>query len=101
MVIKVGDKTVLTLTETQKKVIQFLISSEIFDSDMEGRVAYYPAHKYVQSYKALKAYWDPILTSEEIEIPADPDDYATLVFARKDYKDRAARDAENTEATGV
>ena len=95
MKIDVDGVEVLTLTETQKNVIKSDIAAEIFDADMRARVAYYPKHKYEQSYKRLKAEWDPKLTAAGVQsIPTDPVEYAELVFAQPTYKDKSAKLAE-------
>lgn len=92
-----------TLTEVQENVIKNDINSDIFAADMQRRLDYNDVHgryadilqyKYQQCFKRLKKEWDPKLIAREIEIPTDPDEYAAVVFAEDDYKDRAARDSE-------
>jgi hypothetical protein len=94
MLIEVDGVELLTLTATQKNVIKNEVSSVIFEEDMKRRVDYILTHKYDQCFKRLKAEWDPKLEAAQIAIPADPDEYAQLVFAQPTYKDRATKDAE-------
>lgn len=94
MKISVNDVELLTLTETQIKVLQNEIKSEIFDADMKRRVDYIVTHKYAQCFKKLKAEWDPKLAAAGVaSVPTDKDAYANLVFSQPDYKDRSAREA--------
>ena len=93
MIIKVDDVQLFELTEIQKSVIKNDIPSEIFDADMKRRIHYIINHKYEQCFKRLKAEWDPKLEALGVtSIPTNKDAYATLVFARPEYKDRCARD---------
>ena len=95
MEIKVDDVSLFKLNDTQKNVIKNDINSNIFDKDMKRRLFYIINHKYEQCYRRLKEEWEPRLVDRGIEsIPTDKDAFAQLVFSQKDYKDRAARDAE-------
>lgn len=98
MKISVDGKDLLTLTETQKKVIQNEIKSEVFEEDMKRRLQWVLMHKYEQCFKKLKAEWDDKLAGLGVaSIPTDRDAYAELVFAQPTYKNRSARDAKLTE----
>jgi len=93
MKVTVDGKDIFTLTETQKKVIQNDISSEVFDEDMKRRLFYIIDHKYRQCFKRLKDEWDKKLEAAGVEsIPTNKDAYAELVFARPEYMDRKAKD---------
>jgi hypothetical protein len=93
MKISVDDKELFTLTETQKKVIKNDIPADIFDQDMCRRLEYILMHKYAQCFKRLKTEWEPKLAASGARmIPTDPDEFATMVFAHPDYKDRKERD---------
>jgi len=95
MQIKVDDKLLFELSETQKKVIKNNVRSEIFDADMKRRLEWVLMHKYEQCFKELKNEWSPKLVELGVKtVPTDADAYAELVFARPEYKDRSARDAE-------
>ena len=95
MKIKVDDELLFELTEIQKNVMKNDIASDIFDADMKRRLEYILTHKYEQCFKRLKAEWDPKLEVLGVEsIPTNKDAYAELVFARPEYKDRAAKDLE-------
>jgi len=98
MKIKVDDKEVLALSETQEKVIQNDISSTEFISDMERRVGYVIQHKYDQCFKRLKEQWEPRLSENGFKsIPTDKDEFAELVFSQASYKDRSARELANNK----
>ena len=91
MKISVNDVELFTLSDTQKLVLQACISSDIFEEDMKRRLQYILQHKYEQSFKRLKACWEPKLIAAGYEsIPTDPDAFAQLVFEQPDYKDRKA-----------
>jgi len=97
MKISVDAKDLFTLTEIQKKVIKNEILSEEFEEDMKRRVKYIIMHKYEQCFKRLKAEWDPKFESAKFtSLPTNKDEYATLVFAQPEYKDRSAREIKNT-----
>jgi len=94
MKIKVDNEDVLTLNETQKKVIKNDTKEEIFDEDMKRRVAYILTHKYEECFKRLKDEWEPKLRDNGIAmIPTNPDAFAELVFSQPGYKNRSQRDA--------
>jgi len=96
MKISVNDVELLTLTETQKKVIQNDISSDIFDEDMKRRVQYIIMHKHDECMKRLKSEWEPRLKASGLKsIPLHDAELAELIFAQPDYCDRCERDAAN------
>jgi len=96
MKIFINDKEILSLSETQKKVIKNEINSDIFDEDMERRLKYILIHKYERCFDRLKKTWEPKLAADGAKsFPIDKDAFAELVFAREDYKDRKALDSEN------
>lgn len=94
MKVQVDGKTVHELNETKKKVIQNDIISEIFQSDMERRVAWVISHKYEQCFKRLKEEWEPKLKGRVEAFPSDPDKFAELIFSQPDYKSRSQREKE-------
>lgn len=95
MKISVNDVELYTLSETQKKVIQDEISTDIFEDDMKRRLQWVLMHKYERCFKRLKDEWEPKLASRGIELlPTNPDLFAELVFSQPDYKDRKMRDEE-------
>lgn len=96
MKISVDDVELFTLSETQKKVIQNDIISEIFSDDMKRRLHYILMHKYERCFERLKAEWDKKLPLNGVSsVPTDPDAYAELVFKQPNYKNRSQREAEN------
>jgi hypothetical protein len=98
MQIKVNDQEIMTLSETQMRVIQNDINVDEFDADMCRRLCYILEHKYEQCFKRLKTEWDQKLAENGVSmVPTDADAYAELVFAQPNYKDRKARDLESQE----
>lgn len=95
MKILVDGKQVLELSETQKKVIQNDIHSEIFEEDMHRRLHYILTHKYERCFERLKNEWLPKLQERLPSIPTHPDALAELIFSQPDYKNRSTREAEN------
>lgn len=95
MKIVVDGMDLLTLTDTQKKVICNDIPTEALEEDLKRRVKYIVEHKYEQCYKRLKEEWEPKLIASGVSsIPADKDAFAELVFSQPNYKDRSAREAD-------
>lgn len=97
MKISVDGRDLFTLSETQKKVIRDEVQDEIFESDMKRRLQYILTHKYEQCFKRLKEEWEPKLRANGVKmIPTDPDEFAELVFAQPNYKNRSQRERERS-----
>lgn len=94
MKISVNDKELFTLSETQKKVIQNDILSEMFEEDMHRRLKYVLTHKYEQCFKRLKQEWESKLAQRMDSVPTNADAFAELVFSQPDYKNRSEREQE-------
>ena len=64
-------------------------------SDAEAWVTSAIAEKAEMRRDALNEAWRPTLYADSsvTELPADPDDLATLILARSDYRTRAQQDA--------
>ena len=64
-------------------------------SDAEAWVTSTIAEKAEMRRNALNEAWRPTLYADSsvTELPADPDDLATLILARSDYRTRAQQDA--------
>lgn len=87
MKISIDDTELFSLTDTQKKVIQYDIPEGIFEEDMKRRVQWVLLHKYEQCFNQLKNEWDSKLAENGIEmIPTNKDLYAELVFSQPNYK---------------
>ena len=97
MEIKVDDEVVYTLSEIQSKVIQNEVLLEIYDEDMKRRARWVWEHKYERCFDRLKKEWDPKLRARMPSIPTDPEEYASLVFAQPDYKNRSEREEAEQE----
>jgi hypothetical protein len=96
MKISINDVELMTFSETKKSVIKNDIHADEFDSDIARRLKYVIEHKYEQCFMRLKKEWDPILVANGVKmVPTDQDEYASLVFAQPNYKDRKSRDIES------
>lgn len=96
MKVSVNDQELFTLNETQKKVIQNDILTEVFEEDMKRRLRWaILEEKYKRCFQRLKKEWEPKLTERGMKlIPTDPDEFANLVFSQSDYKNRSSRERE-------
>ena len=95
MKIKVDDRELFALSETQKKVLQHDIPAEIFEEDMKRRLQWVLTHKYEQCMARLKKEWEPKLAENGVaSIPTNPDALAELIFRQPNYKNRSQRDAQ-------
>ena len=100
MKVSVNDVELFSLNETQKNVIKNDIHADEFEADMCRRLCYVLTHKYEQSFDRLKKEWEPKLAASGAKsIPTDKDEFANLVFAHPEYKDRAAREAVSEPVT--
>lgn len=98
MKISVNDQEIYTLSETQKKVIQNDIHSDIFDDDMKRRLHWVLGHKYERCFERLKKEWEPKLKDLGVkQFPTDPDEFAELVFSQTSYKNQKQRMLEKGE----
>ena len=97
MKISVNDQEIYTLSEIQKKVIQNDIPSEIFEEDMKRRLKWVLVdEKYRKCMERLRREWEPRFKAEGAQsLPTDDDEFANLVFAHPEYKNRSQR--ENSE----
>lgn len=96
MKVSVDGQEIFTLNETQKKVIQNDILSEIFEDDMKRRLYYILNHKYERCFERLKKEWEPKLIANGVKMmPTDPDQFAELVFSQPNYKNRSQREASS------
>jgi len=95
MKISVNDQEIFTLSETQKKVIKNDIPSEIFDEDMKRRLKWVLLdEKYSRCMERLRKEWEPRLKEAGMAmLPTNDDQFAEMVFARPDYKNRSQREA--------
>ena len=95
MKISVDNQEIFTLSETQKKVIQNEIPSEIFEEDMKRRLQWILVdEKYQRCMERLRKEWEPKLKADGVAmLPTDNDAFAQMVFAHPQYKNRSQRDA--------
>jgi len=93
MKISVNDQELYTLSETQIRVLLDEIPKDIFEDDMKRRLQYILLHKYQECFRKLKQQWEDKLRERGIKMfPADPDEFAQLVFSQSDYQSRSERD---------
>lgn len=84
---------VVSLSDMQMKVLAHMIPNDELNSDLKRRVSWVLNHKYAQCLQALRAEFEPKLKAGGAQsIPCDDEEFCRMVFAREDYKDRAARD---------
>lgn len=96
MIVKCDDVVVCELSANQKRVISNDIPMAALDADLKRRVKYILEHKYERCMARLRQEWEPKLKADgAASIPCDDKAFSDLVFARADYKDRAARDADS------
>ena len=83
-----------TLSSTEEAVIKYQLLVDI-DSWVTSAVA----GKVNNCKKRMLQEWLPKLYADEsvTQIPASEDEIVAMIIARDDYKDRAARDAEESE----
>jgi len=92
MKISVNDQELLTLSNTQKKVIMNDIHEDEFDEDMKRRIHYILMHKYERCYERLIKEWVPRLESSGAKsIPLNRDELAEMIFLHPEYKGRKDR----------
>lgn len=96
MKISVNGQEIFSLSETQKKVIQNDIPSEIFEADMHRRLQYILTHKYERCFERLKKEWEPKLRERVSSVPTNEEEFAELIFSQADYKNRSQRDEESS-----
>lgn len=96
MKISINDQEVFTLSETQKKVIQNDIPSEIFEEDMKRRLKWVLLdEKHKRCMERLRKEWEPKFKARGVAmLPVDDDAFAELVFSQTDYKNRSQRETE-------
>lgn len=89
MKILIDGVELLTLTETQKKVIQSGLGAEIFDNEIKRILKWILLdQRYQLSFNALRDEWIEKLSKRYTTIPTNQDELAKLIFSQPDYKDR-------------
>ena len=93
MKIEVNGKEILTLTELQKKVLQYDISPQILEAELIKDLKWILEHKLERCSERLKSEWTPKLVASGITaIPLKKEKFAEEVFKHIEYKDRSARE---------
>lgn len=95
MKISVNDVELFSLNDIQKQILAYEIPNEILEDDLKRRLNWILSHKIDEVYKSLRSQWEPKLIAEGAKsLPTDKEEFASLVFAHPDYKDRSARELE-------
>lgn len=98
MRIDVNGVELFTITPEQKKVIEYEVSSDVFEADIKRRLFWVINECYKVAIQQMKNEWIPVLKAEETpSIPLDDQAFADLIMARPDYKDAKARQASAQE----
>jgi hypothetical protein len=91
MKIAVNDVEICDIGQNQKDLFgEFIPQAQMEDAVAES-IGKLLLHKYEQCMLRLRREWEPKLAAQDIDIPQDDDEFATLVFAHPDYKDKSAR----------
>lgn len=95
MKIEVDGKLLFTISEIQKKVLQYEMLSETFEDDVKATLRHIWEHKFHRCFDRLKQEWDPKFVSAGMtSVPTDKELYAELVFSQPEYKNRDTREVE-------
>lgn len=98
MKISVNDVELFTLSENQKKVLSYDISSEVLDSDLKRRLQWILMHKHEKVMHQLKKDWVPKLIERGLTaVPVNDEELSKLIFAQEDYVDRLSKDQANAK----
>jgi hypothetical protein len=87
----------LTITIEVDDTDQIVLKNDLSDINTWAQAAM--TGKINNCWKRMQSEWTTKLMNDESftdSIPSNKADFVTLVTGRSDYKDRAARDAENT-----
>ena len=87
----------LTITIEVDDTDQLVLKNDLSDINTWAQAAM--TGKINNCWKRMQSEWTTKLMNDESftdSIPSNKADFVTLVTGRSDYKDRAARDAENT-----
>lgn len=98
MEIKIDDKIVLTLSDTQVKILMHDISSDIFEEDIARRLKFIIMEKYQACVKRIRQEWEPKLKElGKKTIPLDEEKFCEIVFECKGYADKKTRELNKGE----
>ena len=87
----------LTITIEVDDTDQLVLKNDLLDIDAWAQAAM--TGKISNCWKRMQSQWTTKLMNDESftdSIPSNKADFVTLVTSREDYKDRKARDAEET-----
>lgn len=94
MKIEVNGIEILTVTETQKKVMAYGKSLEAVEQEILSDLKWILEHKLERCAERMKNEWTDKLVKDGMKsLPLKKEKFAEEVFKHKDYKDRSAREA--------
>lgn len=85
MEIKIDNKTVVTLNDTQLNVLRFTDTDDKIVTNISDRINRMINEKYLSSLDYLKKSWVPKLKAKGINLPYDEQELAELIFKQPDY----------------
>ena len=102
MKISVDGKEIFTLTETQKKVLQYDIRKKSLDNTLKGLLVHVLEHKFKRCFDRLKAEWEPkLIKAGAKEVYLDKEKFARQAFKHPDYKNRSQKMAAKKDKADV
>lgn len=85
MEIKIDNKTVITLNDTQFNVLRFTDTDDKIVTHISDRINRMINEKYLSSLDYLKKSWVTKLKAKGINLPYDEQELAELIFKQPDY----------------
>lgn len=91
--VEVDGKRTFKVTPTHKRML-VLQGHKDPDEHCCTQMAWVLSHKFERCMERLRREWEPKLASRGMDsLPTDDDDFAVLVFAQADYKNRSQRES--------
>jgi len=98
LIVSVDGREVFRVSPTQKRMMK-LTGVEDPDAECHSKMAWVLSHKYERCMERLRNEWEPRLVARGMEtLPTSDEDFAGLVFAQSDYKDRTERMKDEVRA---
>lgn len=96
MKIDVDGQELFEIDERDMAVLRYVLLEDSLDADLKRRLKWVIEHKIERCYVHFKEEWMPKLEadSEVSSVPVNVKDLFDMVRVRPDYKERAARAAE-------
>jgi len=96
MNVYVDDELIFSLSDDQKKVLEYGIVSSQLDSDIKRRLKWIILDQHFgRRYQDLRAEWEPKLIAKgATSLPTDPIAFCQLAWQDPDYKSASQKAAE-------